>query len=85
MFTSEHQPSVTSVRIYQWSQAITLDAAITSVHEQGRRSRTHALPYLIHDVPLPVLAPWRHDRQYRVLVAPVSEVEAEFDDFVMDG
>ena len=85
IFTSDRQPSVNSVRIYQWSQAITFDTSITSIHRQGRRSRTNALPYIIHDVPLQVLAPWRHDQQYRVLVAPVSEVEAEYDDFVMDG
>ena len=85
IFTSDHQPSVNSVRIYQRSQAITFDASIASIHRQGKRSRTTVLPYIIHDVPRHVLAPWRHDHKNRVLVAPVRDVEEEFDDFVMNG
>ena len=85
MFTSQHQPAVTSVRIYHWSQAIRFDAAITAVHEQGCRSRTNAMPYVLHEVPQHLLAPWQHDQQHRVLVASDNTLEAEYDDFVMDG
>ena len=85
MFTSTHQPDVTSVRIHHWSQAIRFDAAIIAVHEQGCRFRTNALPYVLHDVPQHLLAPWQHDQRHRVLVASDSTLEAEYDDFVMDG
>lgn len=85
MFTSQHQPAVTSVRIYHWSQAISFDAAITSVHEQGCRSRTNALPYVLHEVPQHLLAPWQHDQQHRILAASNTTLQAEYDDFVMDG
>ena len=85
IFTSDHQPSVNTVKIYQWSQAITFDTSIISIHMQGRRSRATALPYIIHDVPGPVLAPWLQDHQNRVLVPAVLDLDEDFEDFVRDG
>ena len=85
IFTCDHQPAEDSFHIYQGSTAAVFNSRLSSVHRQGIRTCNLAAPYVIHTVPLPLLAPWVHDQGSRILLPPVRDLEGDLTDFDLDG
>ena len=85
IFTSDHQPAEHVYQIYQGSAAVTFNSTLTDVHRRGIHFYLTLSQYIIHTIPVHIIAPWAHDQGHRVLVPPISDVEDEIADFVLDG